>query len=211
MSERARSAQRGADDQPPLTADFLRRRLAASEVVPGDASEAAGAWADGKAAAVLVPIIMEPEPRILLTRRADHLRSHGGQVSFPGGRIDPDDASPEAAALREAWEEVALDPEAVEVIGRLPLHETGTGFVVTPVVGLVRPGVRLRAAAAEVAAILSLPLILLLDPSQPTRSRVKLKGGDWHDVWVWPHDDHHIWGATAAILVSLAKRLRGGA
>jgi 8-oxo-dGTP pyrophosphatase MutT (NUDIX family) len=193
--------------QPPLTAAFLRRRLAE----PFTAEEAEEAGAAGIAAAVLVPIIMEPEPRILLTRRAEHLRSHGGQVSFPGGRIDPEDASPEAAALREAWEEVALDPGSVEVIGRLPLHETGTGFLVTPVVALVAPSVALRPAAAEVAAILSLPLSLLLDPSQPKRSRIKLKGGDWRDMWVWPHDDHHIWGATAAILVSLASRLRGGA
>ena len=196
--------------QQPLTSAFLRQRLAEPEP-DGDDVRADAAKADGLAAAVLVPIIMEPDPRILLTRRADHLRSHGGQVSFPGGRIDPEDASPEAAALREAWEEVALDPAAVEVIGRLPQHETGTGFLVTPVVGLVAPGVALRPAATEVAALLSLPLGLLLDPSQPTRSRVKLKGGDWRDVWVWPHDDHHIWGATAAILVSLARRLRGGA
>jgi 8-oxo-dGTP pyrophosphatase MutT (NUDIX family) len=198
------------DGQPPLTASFLRRRLAEPEPAIAE-QRAEAARAEGLAAAVLVPIIMEPEPRILLTRRADHLRSHGGQVSFPGGRIDPEDASPEAAALREAWEEVALDPAAVEVIGQLPQHETGTGFLVTPVVGLVTPGIVLRPAATEVAALLSLPLTLLLDPSQPSRSRVKLKGGDWRDVWVWPHDDHHIWGATAAILVSLAKRLRGGA
>ena len=204
MSERVRR-----EEHSPLTADFIRRRLA--EPGTRNGTDAEVTRSGGMAAAVLVPIIMEAEPRILLTRRADHLRSHGGQVSFPGGRIDPEDVSPEAAALREAWEEVALDPEAVEVIGRLPLHETGTGFVVTPIVGLVKPDVLLRAAAAEVAAILSLPLTLLLDPSQPTRSRVKLKGGDWHDVWVWPHDDHHIWGATAAILVSLARRLRGGA
>jgi 8-oxo-dGTP pyrophosphatase MutT (NUDIX family) len=198
------------DGQPPLTASFLRRRLAEPEPAIAE-QRAEAARAEGLAAAVLVPIIMEPEPRILLTRRADHLRSHGGQVSFPGGRIDPEDASPEAAALREAWEEVALDPAAVEIIGQLPQHETGTGFLVTPVVGLVTPGIVLRPAATEVAALLSLPLTLLLDPSQPSRSRVKLKGGDWRDVWVWPHDDHHIWGATAAILVSLAKRLRGGA
>jgi 8-oxo-dGTP pyrophosphatase MutT (NUDIX family) len=202
--------QAGHPAEPPPTAAFLRLRLARAEPA-GEAAEAEAARAEGLAAAVLVPIIMEAEPRILLTRRADHLRSHGGQVSFPGGRIDPEDASPEAAALREAWEEVALDPAAVELIGRLPVHETGTGFLVTPVVGLVRPGVVLRPEAAEVAAILSLPLSLLLDPQQPRRSRVKLNGGDWREVWVWPHDDHHIWGATAAILVSLAKRLRSEA
>ncbi len=196
-----------------LTPAFLRRCLGPPAA---DAEEAEAARADrmeawGMAAAVLVPIIMEAAPRILLTRRADHLRSHGGQVSFPGGRIDPEDASPEAAALREAWEEVGLDPDCVELIGRLPLHETGTGFLVTPVVGLVTPGLVLRPAAAEVAAILSLPLGLLLDPAQPTRSRIKLRGGDWRDVWVWPHDEHYIWGATAAILVSLARRLRDSA
>jgi 8-oxo-dGTP pyrophosphatase MutT (NUDIX family) len=200
-----------AAGQPPLTAAFIRDRLAEAETKTETETEGEAERAEGMAAAVLVPIIMEREPRILLTRRAEHLRSHGGQVSFPGGRIDPEDESPEAAALREAWEEVALDPRAVELIGRLPLHETGTGFVVTPVVGLVTPGVVLRPAADEVAAILSLPLGLLLDPSQPSRSRVKLKGGDWRDMWVWPHEDHHIWGATAAILVSLARRLRGGA
>jgi 8-oxo-dGTP pyrophosphatase MutT (NUDIX family) len=188
---------------PALTARLLRERMA--QAAPAGKS----VEAEGLAAAVLVPIIMEAEPRILLTRRADHLRSHGGQVSFPGGRIDLEDASPEAAALREAWEEVALDPAAVELIGRLPKHETGTGFLVTPVVGLVRPGVILRPAAEEVAAILSLPLGLLLDPQQPRRSRIKLTGGEWREFWVWPHDDHHIWGATAAILVSLARRLRG--
>jgi 8-oxo-dGTP pyrophosphatase MutT (NUDIX family) len=193
-----------------LTAAFLRGRLAA--LGPGGAAaeaHVARAASSGTAAAVLVPIIMTEEPSILLTRRADHLRSHGGQVSFPGGRIDPEDESPEAAALREAWEEVALDPRAVELVGRLPLHETGTGFLVTPVVGLVAPDVALMPAAAEVAAIFTLPLARLLDPGQPTRNRIKLKGGDWRDVWVWPHDDHHIWGATAAILVSLARCLRG--
>ncbi len=188
-----------------LTAACLRSRLAGSAPAVDDIE------AGGVEAAVLVPILMEDAPRILLTRRADHLRRHGGQVSFPGGRIDPGDASPEAAALREAWEEVALDPAAVELIGRLPVHRTGTGFRVTPVVGLVTPGVVLRPAAAEVAAILSLPLGLLLDPGLPTRSRITLESGDWREVWVWPHDDHHIWGATAAILVSLAMRLRGGA
>lgn len=168
------------------------------------------AQAEGLAAAVLVPIMMEAEPRILLTRRADHLRSHGGQVSFPGGRIDPGDTGPEAAALREAWEEVALDPKAVEIIGRLPQHETGTGFLVTPVVGLVTPGVVLRPAADEVAEIFSLPLALLLDPAQARRSRIRLKGGEWREYWVWPHDVHQIWGATAAILMSLALCLRSG-
>ena len=164
--------------------------------------------AHGLAAAVLVPIILEPDPRILLTKRADHLRKHGGQVSFPGGRIDAEDAGPEAAALREAWEEIALPPAAVDIIGRLSVMETGTGFLVTPIVGIVAPGVPLHPAEAEVSEILTLPLALLLDPAQPARQRMKLKDGIWRDIWVWPHDDHYIWGATAAILLDLAHRLR---
>lgn len=191
-----------------VTAADLRARLAR----PGDPAERAKRAEhvlDGLAAAVLVPILMEPAPRILLTRRADHLRRHGGQVSFPGGRIDPSDLSPESAALREAWEEVGLDPDLVEIVGRLPQHETGTGFLVTPVVGLVPAGTVLRPEASEVAELLSLPVSVLLDPAQPQRRRMKPPGGsEWRDIYVWPHDDHYIWGATAAILLSLAQRLR---
>jgi hypothetical protein len=100
----------------------------------------------------------------------------------------------------------------VEIIGRLPVHETGTGFLVTPVIGLVPPGIALKPEASEVAALLSLPVSILLDPTQPMRRRMKLPGSEnWRDIYVWPHDDHYIWGATAAILLSLAKRLRGEA
>jgi 8-oxo-dGTP pyrophosphatase MutT (NUDIX family) len=190
-----------------MTEAELREALA-RPVTMAERRETAARAEHGLAAAVLVPIILQPAPRILLTRRADHLRHHGGQVSFPGGRIDPDDAGPEAAALREAWEEIALPPAAVDVIGRLSVHETGTGFLVTPIVGLVTPGVDLRPAADEVAELLTLPLGVLLDPAQPRHQRMKLKTGDWRDIWVWPHDDHYIWGATAAILLDLAERLR---
>jgi 8-oxo-dGTP pyrophosphatase MutT (NUDIX family) len=195
----------------PLTEAGLRARLTRPPD-PAESAEQVEHQLDGLAAAVLVPIILEPAPRILLTRRADHLRQHGGQVSFPGGRIDQTDLSPESAALREAWEEVGLDPGAVEIIGRLPVHETGTGFLVTPVIGLVPPGIALKPEASEVAALLSLPVSILLDPTQPMRRRMKLPGSEnWRDIYVWPHDDHYIWGATAAILLSLAKRLRGEA
>ena len=159
-------------------------------------------------AAVLVPLIAGPPPGVLLTRRAEGLRQHAGQVAFPGGRIDHTDAGPEAAALREAAEEIGLQPAEVSVIGRLPCLVTGTGYHVTPVVGVVRPGAPMSAAPAEVASIFVLPLAVLRDPAAPMRHRA-LHGDRWSEYWQWPHDEHHIWGATAAILVELAAALNG--
>jgi 8-oxo-dGTP pyrophosphatase MutT (NUDIX family) len=164
-------------------------------------------------AAVLVPFLLGREPGILLTKRTEHLNRHAGQVSFPGGRIDPGDAGPEAAALREAHEEIALDPGSVEVVGRLGDYVTGTGYVITPVLGLLPAGVDLDGlgltpSADEVEAVFVLPLSVLLDPAAPERRRANYRGR-WREFWVWPHPDHYIWGATAAILVNVAARLRG--
>ncbi len=158
-------------------------------------------------AAVLVGIETGPAPGVLLTRRTAHLRQHSGQVSFPGGRIDPGDASPEAAAVREATEEVGLDPSHVEVLGRLPDYVTGTGYLVTPVLALLTPGYAARPNAHEVADIFHLPLAVLLDPAAPVRRGAEYKGV-WREYWVWPHPEQFIWGATAAMLVHLARRLR---
>jgi 8-oxo-dGTP pyrophosphatase MutT (NUDIX family) len=162
------------------------------------------------AAAVLVPILPAPGAAVLLTKRTAHLRSHAGQVSFPGGRIDPEDATAEAAALREAQEEIGLDPARVELLGRLPDYVTGTGYRVTPVVGLVRPGPALVPSPEEVEAVFELPFAVLLDPAAPTKRRAFTRGY-WREFWVWPHPEHDIWGATAGILVELARRLRGEA
>jgi 8-oxo-dGTP pyrophosphatase MutT (NUDIX family) len=158
-------------------------------------------------AAVLVPIILHAEPSLLLTRRTAHLKSHAGQVSFPGGRIDPEDQDAEAAALREAQEEIALNPGKVEVIGRMDDFVTGTGYVITPVLGLLPPGLTYIPSPHEVAAVFEFPFSVLLDPEAPRRQKQHVRGV-WREYWVWPHPEHFIWGATAAIMVHLAGKLR---
>jgi 8-oxo-dGTP pyrophosphatase MutT (NUDIX family) len=158
-------------------------------------------------AAVLVPIVTHPgRPTVLLTLRAAHLNAHSGQVAFPGGRIEPGE-TPEAAALREAAEEVGLDPGVPEIVGRLPDHLTGTGFRVTPVVGLVSPPLAIAPDPAEVELAFEYPLATVLDPAAPRRQRSEF-GGRTREFWVWPHPHHAIWGATAAMLVNLARVLR---
>ena len=203
-------------------ADWLRARLTGPDAqdFDVDSPEASSlAWSDDPdlltqaelvPAAVLVAIVTGAAPGILLTKRNASLRRHAGQVSFPGGRIDPGDADAEAAALREAEEEIGLDPARVEVLGRLSDYRTGTGFRVTPVLGLVSPGFATRLSAAEVDAVFELPLSVLVDPAAPERREAEF-GGRMRRYWVWPHEEHFIWGATAAILVHLARRLRGDA
>jgi 8-oxo-dGTP pyrophosphatase MutT (NUDIX family) len=182
--------------------------LAEAIALPASSDDLVGfAGPNLKAAAVLVPIIHGPTPGVLLTLRNSTLSSHAGQVAFPGGRLDPGE-SPEEAALREAHEEVGLAANLVELTGRLPEHVTGTGYLVTPVVGLLAPGFTPVPAAAEVAAVFELPLAVLLDPAAPRREKAHYRGRD-REFWVWPHEQHYIWGATAAILVKLAQLLRG--
>ncbi len=195
-----------------LTAEDLRARLSGPDPADPtaiDTTEIAFA-ADQPLvpAAVLVGLATGPAPGVLLTRRTDHLRHHSGQVSFPGGRIDPEDASPEAAALREAHEEVGLDPSHAEILGRLRDYVTGTGYRITPVLALLTPGYVTRASEHEVADMFQLPLAVLLDPAAPQRKGAMFRG-TWREYWVWPHPEQYIWGATAAILVHLARRLRG--
>jgi 8-oxo-dGTP pyrophosphatase MutT (NUDIX family) len=195
-----------------VNAATLRTALAAitaaapvGEVVPGDALPPdAGPPVP---AAVLVPFVLGASPGVLLTKRTAHLKRHAGQVSFPGGRIDPEDVGPEAAALREAQEEIALDPSRVEILGRLADHVTGTGYRITPVVGVLPPGLLYDLSPREVESVFELPLAVLLDPAAPKRQRQHINGR-WREYWVWPHPEHFIWGATAAILVHLAQKLR---
>jgi len=159
------------------------------------------------ASAVLVPIVLHRAPTVLLTLRAARLSAHAGQVSFPGGRIEAGE-TPEAAAVREAAEEVGLDPRLPELLGRLPEHATGTGYRIIPVVGLVPAPLNLTPDPGEVEEHFELPLSVILDPAAPERRSAEWKG-QRRDFWVWPHDRHYIWGATAAILVNLARVLRG--
>lgn len=187
----------------------LRRPELLSHLPETFSADAEGLSETGvKPAAVLVGFVMHPEgPGILLTRRAAHLSTHAGQVSFPGGRMEPGE-TPEQAALREAAEEVGLDPRLPAVIGRLPRHLTGTGYVITPVVATVEPPIVLTPDPAEVASAFELPVSVLLDPAAPRRESAVWKGRR-REYWVWPHGEQHIWGATAAILVNLARAIRG--
>ena len=157
-------------------------------------------------AAVLVPL--EPGRGVWLTRRSTRMPTHAGQVSFPGGKIEPFDASVEAAALREAQEEIGLDPARTEIIGRLNDHVTGTGFHIAPVVALLPEKMELLPETEEVEELFALPFSDLLNPDYPVRRRASWRGVE-REFWVWPHEDHVIWGATAEILRRLALRLRG--
>jgi 8-oxo-dGTP pyrophosphatase MutT (NUDIX family) len=177
------------------------------DVSAADDSDALGLERSPVPAAVLVPVVLGEKPSILLTKRTSHLSAHAGQVSFPGGRIDPEDGGPEAAALREAWEEIGLNADSVQVLGRMEDHVTGTGYRITPVLGLLAPDLTYRLSAHEVDAIFELPISVVLDPNAPKRQRQHVRGV-WREYWVWPHPEHFIWGATAAILVRLAERLR---
>ncbi|WP_160000525.1 CoA pyrophosphatase [Roseomonas sp. 18066] len=162
--------------------------------------------AQGTPAAVLVPVVLHPQPTLLLTLRAARLSSHAGQVAFPGGRIEPGE-NPEQAALREAAEEVGLDPRLPRILGRLPEHVTGTGYHVTPILALLDPPLNLVNAPDEVEQAFEYDLAPLLDPALPERRSAIWKGERRH-FFVWPHEQHYVWGATAAIMQSLAGLLR---
>ena len=173
--------------------------------------------ADPRRAAVLMPLaIRESGLSVLLTQRADHLSNHAGQVSFPGGSLEPADPTPIAAALREAHEEVGLDPARVEVLGALPDYLTGTGFRVTPVVGLVHEPFSLAADALEVAEIFEVPLSFLMNPAHHQVRLLRWEGGE-RRFFAMPYPparpgglaaQHFIWGATAGMLRNFYRFLR---
>ncbi|RYG09535.1 MAG: CoA pyrophosphatase, partial [Caulobacteraceae bacterium] len=160
-------------------------------------------------AAVLVPIIARPEgATVLMTRRSDSLASHTGQIAFAGGRLDPGETAVEAA-LREAFEEVALDPSVVEVLGVGDPYETGTGFLVTPVVGwLTAPPVTMP-SPAEVAEVFETPWDFLMDPANHRRDYYDREGQPRRWFWAVPWQERYIWGVTAGIVRALRDRLYG--
>jgi len=161
-------------------------------------------------AAVLIPLVCYPEQtNILFTKRTQHLRDHPGQVSFPGGRIEAGDANAAATALREAEEEVGISPQQCEILGYMPDYQTNTGFLVTPVVATVQPPLTLQLGSFEVAMVFEAPMKFLLNPAIFHKQTLEYQGrlsSYWSTHW----QEHHIWGATAGMLVELAHLLASG-
>lgn len=157
-------------------------------------------------ASVLVAVVDREDPGILLTQRAKHLADHAGQVSFPGGRVEPSDRDAVHTALREAEEEIGLDGSFVEVLGTLAPYRTITHYRVTPVLALVRPGFTLAADAFEVAEVFEVPLAVLRDPARRQRHSREVAGVEV-GYWVYEYEGRSVWGATAAMLVDLCQRL----
>lgn len=159
-------------------------------------------------AAVLVPLVdHEGEMGVVLTQRTEHLNKHAGQISFPGGRIEADDKTAVDTALRETEEEIGLTRNDVEIIGRLDDYVTGTGFVVAPIVGIVRPPYVTNPDPFEVADIFEVPLNFLIDPSNHKRHSKTFNGVE-RQFYAMPYEDRYIWGATAAMLVNLYEVLK---
>ncbi|HHG9160754.1 CoA pyrophosphatase [Enterobacter hormaechei] len=157
-------------------------------------------------AAVLIPVVRREQPGLLLTQRSPHMLKHAGQVAFPGGAVDSTDASLIAAALREAHEEVAIPPEAVEVIGVLPPVDSVTGFQVTPVVGIIPPDLQYHASVDEVSAVFEMPLEEALRLGRYHPLDIHRRGHD-HRVWLSWYQHYFVWGMTAGIIRELALQI----
>ncbi|MGE4324120.1 MAG: CoA pyrophosphatase [Sphingobium sp.] len=192
----------------------LRSALAggqADDILPGD--DMRDPRIDGATpltpAAVLVAITDRTEPGLILTQRSAALRKHPGQIAFPGGRVDAEDADEVAGALREAWEEIALPPQHVEIIGTSDRYHTFTGFDIIPVLGVIPPDLPLVGQESEVADWFEAPLDYVLDPANRIRKSVMFEGFERHYYEIlW--QERRIWGVTAAILANLSHRLGHG-
>ena len=157
-------------------------------------------------AAVLIAVVDRPEPSVLLTQRSAHLNDHAGQISFPGGKIDPTDASPLDAALREANEEVGLEREFIDPVGYLDLYGTAFGFRILPTVARVRPGFTLRVSADEVDDVFEVPMAFLMNPANHQIHSKEFRGIE-RLYYAMPYEERYIWGATAGILRVLYERI----
>jgi 8-oxo-dGTP pyrophosphatase MutT (NUDIX family) len=158
-------------------------------------------------AAVLIGLVGYVEgPGVILTHRQPFLKNHAAEISLPGGRVEPTDEHPEAAALRETFEEVGVPAERVELLGCLEPQMTVSNFRVYPFVGWIEPPVELVLDSREVAEAFELPLSFVLDPENQRRERAFLRG-EYHEYWVFDYPGHRVWGATAGILITLARAL----
>jgi 8-oxo-dGTP pyrophosphatase MutT (NUDIX family) len=189
LADRLRAALSKTPVEPPLEGDYPELRAHAS-----------------KQAAVLIAVTDREDPGVLLTVRREHLRTHAGQIAFPGGRVEPGE-EPVAAALREAQEEILLEPAAVDLVGAIEQYRTVTGYVVTPVLGVVPPDLPLEPHEHEVAELFEAPLAYLLAPANQRRVSTLFQGRERHYYEiVW--NGRRIWGATAAMIVNLSRRLQ---
>lgn len=190
-------------------AEMLAHRLAMAGP-QDDVAEDEEHWAPSVSqlipAAVLVAFVERPQPSLLLTRRQPHLRSHAGQVAFPGGRVDAADANDIAAALREAEEEVALPPHAVQIIGSTAPFRTGTGYCITPVIGVIPPDLPLVPEPGEVARVFEASCDLLFNPATFLNQTVEWQGAQ-RSYWETHVDGERVWGVTAGLIRNIARRL----
>ena len=203
-------AGEAAVDAGRLTVDWLRSHFAAPPAWQPEAlDESVGRRPVMIPAAVLIPLVARPEGlTMLLTQRTAHLNTHAGQISFPGGRAEAYDVSPVDTALREAQEEIGLDRRHVEIIGTMPDYLTGTGYHVTPVVGLLTPPFELKADPHEVAEIFEVPLAHLMNGAHHQRLSIDLPAGGRRSFYAMPYQRYFIWGATAGMLRNLFHFLR---